>query len=442
MTRVHGRRIVRLMLRDDDPNFRRLRAGGVTVLGLIAVAIAVGDPGVGAHGRRLGVTLALVVYVVALTGFTLRRRPGLMWPRAATLVALVVASGVLLSLQPHGAAIAGLYAAAGTAGVRARGRIGIVVLAFVVVVADVALVLGGDRSVVDIVADDVGLVMIFLVTRLGSDAREGRERAETLLAELERSRDAQAQAAALRERGRIAREMHDVLAHSLSALAVQLEGTRLLARTRGADAEVVEAIERAHHLAGGGLEEAQRAIGALRGDDLPGPDLLGSLVQSFEEQAGIDCAFEVSGEARPLSSEARLALYRTAQEALTNVRKHADPERVVLRLRYAPEGTSLVVEDHAGANGRGANGRGANGHDPDGATANGQAALAGAGGGYGLSGMRERAELLDGRLAAAPTGDGFRVELWLPAEPLGLGPRVPSEELAQGARSSSEDVAP
>jgi signal transduction histidine kinase len=189
--------------------------------------------------------------------------------------------------------------------------------------------------------------------------------------------------------------MHDVLAHSLSALAVQLEGARLLARDRDADPDVVDAIEKAHHLAGGGLEEARRTIEALRGEDLPGPSRLAALAESFGEQAGVETTFEVAGEARELSSEARLALYRTAQEALTNVRKHARPERVDLHLRYGTEGTSLVVEDHGAP------------------LVNG--ALADTGGGYGLSGMRERAELLGGRLVAAPTGDGFRVELWLPA---------------------------
>src|SRR5215218_4410811 len=100
-------------------------------------------------------------------------------------------------------------------------------------------------------------------------------------AELRDSRAAHAESAALAERGRVAREMHDVLAHSLSALALQLEGARLLARDRGADAEVVAAVERAHHLAAGGLAEARQAIGALRGDELPGPERLPALADAF-----------------------------------------------------------------------------------------------------------------------------------------------------------------
>ena len=199
------------------------------------------------------------------------------------------------------------------------------------------------------------------------------------------------QAAALAERGRLARDMHDVLAHSLSALALQLEGARLLAEDRDADPEVVAAIERAHHLSAAGLEEARAAIGALRGDEMPGPERLRALAAGFGDR----CALTVTGEPRPLASEARLAVYRTAQEALTNVARHSAAERVELELAYEPDGTRLVVED--------------TGEGPT------VPAVARAGGGYGLTGMRERAELLGGRLQAGPTGHGFRVELWLPA---------------------------
>jgi len=224
----------------------------------------------------------------------------------------------------------------------------------------------------------------FMVMRLMRRMRADRDRAEALVEELRESRAETAREAAVAERGRLARDMHDVLAHSLSALALQLEGARLLARNRDTDPEVVEAIERAHHLAGSGLKEAREAISALRGDDMPGLDALAD---------GDRVALKVSGEPRELASEARLALYRTAQEALTNVTRHSAADRVEVRLAYEPEGTRLVVEDC--------------GPSVDEAPS--------LGGGYGLTGMRERAELLGGRLSAGPIGDGFKVELWLPA---------------------------
>jgi signal transduction histidine kinase len=226
----------------------------------------------------------------------------------------------------------------------------------------------------------------FLFIRLMRQLRTDRDRAEGLVQGLRESREETARAAAIAERSRLARDMHDVLAHSLSALALQLEGARLLARDRGTDPEVVDAIERAHHLAGSGLGEARAAISALRGDEMPGLDTLA-------DRFGDHVAISVSGEPRELASEARLALYRTAQEALTNASRHSAAERVELRLVYEPDGTRLVVQDCGPAMDGGAS----------------------VGGGYGLTGMRERAELLGGRLNAGPNGDGFKVELWLPA---------------------------
>jgi signal transduction histidine kinase len=213
---------------------------------------------------------------------------------------------------------------------------------------------------------------------------------------LESSRAAEARAAAAAERGRVAREMHDVLAHSLSALALQLETTRLLARERGVDPDVARAVDQAHHLAASGLDEARRAIAAERGEELPGPERIGLLADVFGQQSGLPVAVEVTGEPRELAPDARLAMYRTAQEALTNVRRHATPERVEVRLDYRPESTVLVVQDHAAAG------------VPT------PVALGTAANGFGLTGMRERAELLGGELIAVPTHDGFKVELRLP----------------------------
>jgi signal transduction histidine kinase len=217
-------------------------------------------------------------------------------------------------------------------------------------------------------------------------------------------------AVALAERQRLAREMHDVLAHSLSGLMLQLEGARMLAKENPADPRLPGIIERAHHLGRTGLDEARRAIGMLRDDELPGPEQLKTLVEQFERDSGIPCELVISGTERPLGSQASLAVYRVAQEALTNVRKHARPERVGVRLAYSPGRTCLTVEDF----GRGDGGP-RNGGPP--VRSAGRAAPAGvrlSGGGYGLTGMRERAELLGGSLTAAPAGHGFRVELQVP----------------------------
>jgi signal transduction histidine kinase len=201
----------------------------------------------------------------------------------------------------------------------------------------------------------------------------------------------------LRERSRLAREMHDVLAHSLSGLMLQLEGARMLAIQSNANGQLPSALDRAHHLARAGLEEARRAIAALRDDDLPSADRLERLAADFEDDSHVPTRVAITGAPHSLDPEASLALYRVAQEALTNARKHGDPARVEVRLAYEPSGTRLTVSDHGTPGPSLAPG----GQDT--------------GDGYGLTGMRERAELLGGRLKARPTSDGFEVELWIPA---------------------------
>jgi signal transduction histidine kinase len=232
---------------------------------------------------------------------------------------------------------------------------------------------------------------VYAVATLAVRLREQQSAAERLLVELEHSRDAEARAALLAERQRLAREIHDVLAHSLSGLVLQLEGARLLAQDSGASPQVALAVDRAHGLARAGLEEARRAIGMLRDEELPGPERLPALAREFEQDTGVPCRVVVTGVERPLDTEARLSVYRVAQEALTNVRKHSAPSRVELRLAYETNGARLTVEDFGGRPGDEA-GRG----------------------GYGLTGMRERADLIGGTLAAEPTDSGFRVELWVP----------------------------
>ncbi|HEX6678339.1 MAG TPA: histidine kinase, partial [Actinomycetes bacterium] len=229
--------------------------------------------------------------------------------------------------------------------------------------------------------------------------REAHRRAERIVVELRATRRAEAKAAALAERARLAREMHDILAHVLSALSLQLEATALLLEEEGASERALRQVHRAQRLAHDGLDEAQQAIGALRGDRLPGPELLADLVEDFTQATGLTARLTFEGEPRPLAREAGLAVYRTTQEALTNIRKHAKTaDDVTVALHWKPDGLSLTVEDHL-----------ADGQD---ATRAGGSA---ASGGYGLTGMRERAALLGGELVAGRTAEGFEVRLWLPA---------------------------
>jgi signal transduction histidine kinase len=220
--------------------------------------------------------------------------------------------------------------------------------------------------------------------------REEQARTRLALEELRLSRAAQLESAKVEERARLAREIHDVLAHTLSALAVQLESARLLLEQRPGDPAAIRAVDRAHRLAQDGLVEARRAVGALRGGTLPGPEALRTLAADFEGDTGVPCRVEVDGMPAQLSSEASLAVYRTAQEALPNVRKHARARAVRLRLRWRPNGAELTIEDE------------------------GEPKEWSVRSGYGLLGIRERAELLGGKLEAGPVEHGFRVRLWVP----------------------------
>jgi signal transduction histidine kinase len=377
---------------EDGRSFTIMRVFGGALLVLVLASATQADPRPALHGEGLPVSALLVAFLGGVVYAIQRRSTGDrrgLWVIAASALGLTI-------LQPDGAGFLALYMTLGIICVRLRPRNAM--LGFVAGIAAISAihVLTDDAaSVSDVLIGDAVGTLFFV---MGYGMRASRMR----VVELEATREAHAQAAALRERARLAREMHDVLAHSLSALTVQLEGARLLARSRGSDPEVTAAIERGHSLARAGLEEARRAIEALRGGDMPGPDRLGALAETFREQTNVDCSVALDGEPRELSSEARLALYRTAQEALTNVRRHARPAHVDVRLRYEPEGTRLVVQDHRAEGDNGA------------APAEREEGL-----GYGLPGMRERAELLGGRLAAAPTPTGFRVELFIPEAPRG-----------------------
>ncbi len=250
------------------------------------------------------------------------------------------------------------------------------------------------RGTLELLVNALPLAAIYMIVLFGRRIRTQEAQAEQLLLELEESRGAELRAAALAERQRLARDMHDVLAHSLSGLLLHLEGARLLALASPADERLAGTIDRAHELAKNGLDEARRAIGMLRDDDLPGPDRLAALTAAFQADTGVPARFSSSGTPRELASAVRLALYRVTQEALTNVRKHARPDRVEVRLDYLPDEVHLAVDDQG---------------------VPAAAPPAGSEGNYGLTGMRERAELLGGTLDAAPTNTGFQVLLKVPA---------------------------
>ena len=204
------------------------------------------------------------------------------------------------------------------------------------------------------------------------------------------TRRAREEAAVLAERGRIARELHDVLAHTLSGLAVQLEGARLLAEHTHADPRLVEQVGNAQNLARSGMAGAKRAVATLRGEALPGPDQIPELVEHARLATGAPVLYRVDGEPGALAPELGLPLYRAVQEALANVAKHASGAATEVTVTWAPVDVTVEVADHGGC--------------PTGLPS----------GGFGLTGLAERAALAGGRLETGPYADGWRVRLTMP----------------------------
>jgi signal transduction histidine kinase len=368
---------------------RVLRPLAVAVVAAVVLVGSRSQPRPGLGGERLGVLLGLIGLALGVAGVVRARHNGVSAQLPFFLV-LVVSANVLVWLQPHGPGLIGALVAAGVAALRVRGWVGVCLLA--VVLGSLATVggLAGGQSGTTIVLGALAITAVYAIAVLAVRLREQQSEAERLLIELEDRRDAEARAAMLAERQRLAREIHDVLAHSLSGLVLQLEAARLLARDGATSPQLALAVDRAHQLARSGLDEARRAIGMLRDDELAGPERLSALADEFEQDTGVPCRARVAGVELPLDPEARMSVYRVAQEALTNVRKHAAPARVEVRLAYEPTGARLTVEDVGGPR-------------PDPGS-----------GGYGLAGMRERADLIGGTLVAEPTESGFRVELWVP----------------------------
>jgi signal transduction histidine kinase len=372
-----------------------LRPFGVAVIAAVVVTAINAKPAPGLAGRPLGVTLALAAFAVllalALRGpFAERRRAF-----QATVIAAIGAAGVALAaLQPHGATGLAGGAAVWLAVARLPSTPGLALGAAVVAGLALAAALSGSSAAAVLAIVLLG-ALLGLAARFVQESRESQSRTEFLFAQLEDAREAELRAAALTERGRIASELHDVLAHSLSGAAIQLQGARLLAEREHASERVRAAIERGGELVRDGLANARQAVGALRGEELPSVAQLGALVESFKDDLHVNATLSVEGSARALPADASLALYRGAQEALTNVARYAPGATTTVLLHYDREHTTLTVENRLATPARGG--------------------LEGAGGGRGLLGLRERLEQIGGRLDAGPTEHGWRVELDVPA---------------------------
>jgi signal transduction histidine kinase len=265
------------------------------------------------------------------------------------------------------------------------------------------------QGVVEAVISVVFLTVTFVLAWVMGDSLRTRRayyaQLEERAARLEREREAQAKVAVAAERARIARELHDVVAHNVSVMVVQADGAAYVMDT--APEQARQALETISGTGRQALSEMRRLLGVLRTGERseggeyvpqPGVEQLADLVEQVRG-TGLPVDFRVEGTPRPLPSSVELTAYRIVQEALTNTRKHGGPHvGATVRLTYGADDLTLLAED---------DGRGA------------QHELYEVGGldglGQGLIGMRERVGMVGGSLDAGPRpGGGFRISAVLP----------------------------
>jgi signal transduction histidine kinase len=341
-------------------------------------------PSLSGHGLVILVTLVVAVatqvaMVVAPSG------------RGSMVRAAVgsVSSGLLVGYDPSIAAAILLAFAGLDAGANLDFTPGAVVTGAAVIAVALGDLVSGH------VAGYATLGTVAIAAFLAATTRKQYElradEAELRLADVERAREEHGVAVTMAARANAAREIHDILAHSLGALVLQLDALdAVLGHETPEEGRAGEVLARARAMAVDGLNEARRAVGSLR-DDPPLVDVIGHLVETNGTGP-----FELVGTPRATPSEVSVALRRTAQEGLTNAAKHAPGATTKVRLAFAPTEVVLSVTD---------TGR------PAGVE---RLPLAETGGGFGLEGLRERARLVGGTLRAGPRENGWEVRINVP----------------------------
>jgi len=345
---------------------------------------------------EIGVLLAAgVAYLVVGTyGFTIARQSGTRRAAAIYFVVQILIAATLIKLRGSAGELSLiLLPLAGQSALLLSSLwMGAVcVLIYTVLVLPLILRNRWIDAVAVALVYGTGIVFVVVFTRIAASEREARAglaEANRLL----RENAAQVEElATTKERNRLAREIHDSLGHYLTVVNVQIGAAQAIFAQDAARA--LDHLSKAQSLTQEGLAEVRRSVAALRAsptESRPLPEALAKLVEQWNA-TGLRATLSVEGARRQLTPQADLTLYRAAQEALTNVGQHADASRVDLILDYrAPESVLLLVED-----------------DGVGDSNSGE--------GFGLLGVRERAQLLGGEVRVrTEIGKGFRLEVELP----------------------------
>jgi len=384
----------------NDGNNSRPRRSRMTVvvIGGVMIAAVGGAVPTLAPGPRLVLIAvgALYLMVTLATGFgprgSLAERALLFAQVVLGVVVILVSKGeaalavtptisafVVIGSSARGAAVAAVFLAAIALSERLQGTDG----------RTIAVHAAGNLS---------AALFVHAFSRLLVDEARERAKSERLSGELGHANERlRAYAARIEhvaietERSRIARDIHDGLGHTLTVLSVQLEAARLLLRKDPSQA--AGHVERAQAVARQGLAEVRSSVALLREPGSLGAPLSESLAELVEDcrESGLETSLRVDGEARAVPATVRATLFRTAQEGLTNVRRHASARCAAVLLSYESDAVSLTIED---------DGVGAESLD----------------GGFGLLGIRERASLLGGSVALESSpGRGTRLAVRVPS---------------------------
>ncbi|MER8094326.1 sensor histidine kinase [Streptomyces goshikiensis] len=370
-----------------EPAFAWTRSDALLAIGTAAIDLIGFSIAAAEEGRAL--TVSAVVLVVLGGACVLARRA-----RPVTVLCAVLALGMALNLTtPQGPHFSAAFAVALYTVTRLRGPA--VTAAAALATVPLTLISGGHGEVSTLTGVLSNTVAVLLVVGTGLLVRRWQQEAEarrTLLADR----------AVAEERRRIARELHDIVAHHITTMQLMAGGARAnLAHDPEAAREALVTLEGSGRMA---LGEMRQLLDVLRAGEepehvppepQPGAGDLGRIITE-SRLAGTPTEFTVHGTARPLPPTVGLTVFRIVQEALTNARKHAGGARAHVRLTYRPEGVDVEVRD-------------------DGAGARPGPARPAAGSGYGLIGMRERVALQGGTLEAGACEGGFRVAAVLPA---------------------------
>jgi signal transduction histidine kinase len=389
------------------------RVLGIAWLGVVAFALAPPSGLAATLVQVIGYALAVLV-VVGWTVLDVDRRAARLHARALPVLCgvLAVATGAAAGAGAGGEAllIFTFVAALTAGGTASLGAAAAVTAAGVLAFEASSLAFGAS------VATLLGLAAVIasglVIGRNWSAYRVQAEQSAALLAQRDRLEAEQRRADLLDERTRIAREIHDVLAHSLGALSIQIQAARSVLADRGDIGRAEDLLAAAQRMAAEGLVETRRAVQALRSDTLPLGEELTKVTETYGRRYGVPVSFDTGGTPQPLPPDATIALLRVAQEALVNAAKHAAGQHVVVRLDYTDTEVTLVVRNDlrpdsvAGGSGRSSS--------RDVAASGARTGVRTADAGYGLTGMRERLRLLNGTLEAGERDGQWIVTAQLP----------------------------